>query len=176
MGKVHPNHWSNDQRTLRTNLVRSKDKTTCYTWFLRTQTCVKVFIYYILTFTVTALGFLEHFWFIKCRWWGFKNTCADLCNCCSLHAGWQWQHHRGLASKRPLYPYDHSCAKTAMWNDYLSPYALFNDKQFQQISCICKAIYNMIRMAVWMHPFLQNVIMIVVDRRPLGWIVRCWWH
>ncbi len=43
MGKVDPNHWSNDQRTLRTNLVRTEDKTTWYTWLrMRTQTCVKV--------------------------------------------------------------------------------------------------------------------------------------
>jgi len=45
MGKVHPNHWAKDQRTLRTNLVRSEDKSTWYTWFVRTQTCVKVVIF-----------------------------------------------------------------------------------------------------------------------------------
>jgi len=52
MGKVGPNHWSNDQRTVRTNLVTSEDKITWYTWFMRTQICVKVARQWLFLFNI----------------------------------------------------------------------------------------------------------------------------
>jgi len=77
-------------------------------------------------------------------------------------------------AKCHCYQYDHTWAK-AMWNDYLSPYPLFDDKQFHQNFHISKAIYDTIRMAIWAHPFLQNMITTVVDKRLCDWIASCWW-
>ncbi len=63
------------------------------------------------------------------------------------------------------YNYDHSHAKAAVWNDYLNPFALFNDKQFQRIFHVSKAIFKTI--TVLKHPFFQKKS-IAVEGRLLG--------
>jgi len=78
MGKVSPNHWSNDQRTLRTNLVRSEDKTTWYTWFMRTQTCVQVVTYIIINFMFSS--YISENYFVLVIWrdligWNVSSLC-----------------------------------------------------------------------------------------------------
>jgi len=49
----------------------------------------------------------------------------------------------------------------------LSPYPLFNYKQFQRIFCVIKAIYKMIRSALLKHPFFKTRIWLL-------WIGEYW--
>jgi len=66
------------------------------------------------------------------------------------------------------YNYDCSHTKAAVWNDYLSSYPLFNDKRFQRIFCLSKAVHETIWSAVLKHSFFQKKNLIVVEGRLLG--------
>ncbi len=74
------------------------------------------------------------------------------------------------------YNYDYECAKAAVWKDYLCPYPLFDNKQFQQKFCVSKAIYETIRSAAWLHLFFRKCEIDCCGRRLMlqllsdGWI------
>jgi len=60
-------------------------------------------------------------------------------------------------AKHLCYNYNCSHVKAAVWRDYLCLYPLFDDKQFQHIFRVSKAIYETIRSAVQSHsPFSTN--------------------
>jgi len=75
-------------------------------------------------------------------------------------------------AKRRCYNYDRSRAKAAVWRDYLCPYPLFDDKQFQRIFRVSKPIYETIRSAVRVHSFFSTSEFDCCGRESIGLDVK----
>jgi len=75
---------------------------------------------------------------------------------CVLNEDLASENNTERPTKRQHCNYDYTRAKEAVWKDYLCPYPQFDDKQFQWIFCVSKAIYETIRSTIQLHPCFKK--------------------
>ena len=66
-----------------------------------------------------------------------------------------WTCDERPAKKRRHIRYDRERARQSVWDDYLSPTAYFNDKQFQRMLRVSPGVFETLRAVVRKHQFFS---------------------